>query len=457
MEPRRTARGRATTARGRRIRALGGTAALILLARVLGLVSQGVIVARLGASASLDAFLISLIVVSLVTVPVVGALELLWAPSYTVARGGPPDVAEAVRRGFRRRGLLLGVAFAAVVTAASPLLVLASSPGASGAVHRDAASLALLTYPSILPAIAGGAATALLFGAGRVQVPALIQATRPLALLVGTVFVQQDGDARPLAVAMLVGTVIEAALLWAAVRRLEGRVGWRGPATPPPRDGLTALVSSNGVLQLTPSIDQAIAAGLGPGRLVILSLAARFYDVAKAALVQPAARLAQNRLALGAQAGELTAGLRVEVRRTVKVGAVAAAVLAVGGPLAILLFFTNAAFSWSDARTTAGLAVIFALALVPFAAATILPRALVIAGRTGVVFRLYAAYVVLNLVGDLVLSELFGVAGIALATLGSLVVLVVLQSRVISKTEMAAAPVTVPPADGPDDGSGPWP
>jgi peptidoglycan biosynthesis protein MviN/MurJ (putative lipid II flippase) len=445
MRPARRKPWQLATERGRRIRALGSTAALILVARALGLVSQAVIVARLGASASLDAFLIALIPVSLLSVPLVAALELLWAPSYTVARGGDALSATAVRRGFLRRASLLGTGFAVVATLASPILVLICSPGASSSVHEDATRLALLTLPSILPAIVGGAGAAILFGAGKVQVPALVQVIRPIAMLAGAAFLAPGGDALPLAIAMLVGTLLEAATVWSAVALLEGRVTWRGTATAPPSKGFVALVSSNGVLQLTPAIDQAVAAGLGPGSLVILSLATRFYDVAKAALVQPSARLAQTRLALGAETGDLLSSLRIEIRRGLKVGALAAGVLALGGPLTIMLVFTNAAFTWSDARTTAGLVLVFALALIPFSVATILPRALVIANRTGAVFRLYAAYVALNLVGDLVLGHLLGVTGIALATLVALVVLVVLQSRVITA---AGSSFTLPTTTG---------
>jgi peptidoglycan biosynthesis protein MviN/MurJ (putative lipid II flippase) len=156
----------------------------------------------------------------------------------------------------------------------------------------------------------------------------------------------------------------------------------------------------------------------------------RFYDVAKVALIVPAARLAQHELAT-ATVRDLRRTLRRERRRLAVAGGASAVALAVGGPVLLLLFYANGEFSVDDATRVVPVVLIYSVALLPYSLATLLPRVLIAIDRASLYTVSLAGFLVLNVVLDALLVQLLGVAGLAVATILALAALAVVQTRMV--------------------------
>ena len=404
--------------RRRGFRVLTGAAGATIVVRGLGLGSQAFAVAVFGAGRQLDAFLIACIVPNLITAPYAGGVELGLGPGYAVAREAAPEGLAIHRGAILRRVTRTGVLVTALVMAALPILIRLSAPGAGDAVIDAAQDLAWWIYPTILASCVSAGCSTILFASGRIQLPVLAQSIRPIALILALLL---DESVETMAVAACVGAFLEMGVNLLLVRVCEGPVD----AVPRRSEPLVSvagsqtrlLTLSSGITQLSPAIDLAVVASLGPGKLVLFTIASRFYDVGKAAFVQPSARLAQNRLGIAAQDhANLPGQMHFELRRAFQVGLAAAFVTAVLAPPAVYVIFLRGEFTADDAATSSLLAVLLAIALVPWALASVLPRVLVVQQRTREYVALGIGYVVVNLALDILFVELWGVYGVAIAT-----------------------------------------
>jgi putative peptidoglycan lipid II flippase len=417
------------------LRSLSGFALLTLLVRGIGLLSQAIVLATLGPGAELDAFLLALVVPNLITAPYAGATELAIGPEYARARVLGPATAASIRWAILRRTARTGAIVTAILLVAKPAVITVATLGADEEVRALAQELAWWIFPSIgLTFVAAGCST-MLIAAGRIQVPIAIQAIRPLLLAFA---VRADGSPTSLAVAVLVGAVVELAVYLLVVHGFEGGFHRRAAGDEhPDLAGVhtRGLVASATITQMAPAVDSVIAASLGPGKLAIYSVASRFYDVGKAAFLQPNARLAQNRLAgVGRDVRDLSAQVRFELRRAVVVGSGALVALAVGAPLCIFLVFRRDEFTTADARSAAAVSLVLAMAMVPWALASVLPRVLVAQGRARAYAMLSVVFVVANVALDLLLVQVWGLLGVAAATLLALVVFVAAQLAVVRRS-----------------------
>jgi putative peptidoglycan lipid II flippase len=399
---------------------IGTSAAISLVVRLMSLGSQGLMASRFGAGRQLDAFFIALIVPGLVAAPLASAIELAVAAPYARALAEEPDRAPAMARRLLLRSAMAGVVLAAAVTAAAPLLVHVSAPGAGAARQRLAVSLALILYPSVFPRLVTAAASGVLFGARRLQAPLIINAVNPLAII-GVLLVDHGRHPAALAGSALAGWVLEAVLVLAYASHTERiRRGDPGPSYRAAVAALRPLLVTFVVLQISPTIDQVFAARIGAGQLVTFVIATRLFDGLVAMLVLPGARLAQVAFARAAdERAALREELRSQLRRALVVGTAGALLLAAAAPVLILVVYRHGNFTSHEAWRAIAVTEVFAAALLPLAVGYVLPRALIALGQNGTMLRLMALQVVLNLVLDAVLVVPLGAVGIALATLAS--------------------------------------
>ena len=423
-------------------RAVGVAALATLAVRSLGLVSQALAASKFGASAELDAFFLAFILPGLIAVPLAATAELSVGPIYARLLRHEPDAAAPFRRAVLGRALLVGAALAVVAAAAAPVLIELSAPGASAVTHRLAEPVARLMYLTMAPLVVSGAAASLLYGADRVQLPVLVQVVRPVALI-GVLLVGSPSSAVPLAAASLAAAVVEAVVLVALAtmghRRSAGREATADGHLSEAWGSFRGILFVTFAVQAGPAIDLAFVAGLGTGRVVIYSIAVRFYDVVKGLFIQPSNRLAQNRLGQSVDRSTLASRAKQEQRRAVRVGVLSALLLAVLGPLAVIVFYVNGEFSASAGWRTIAVLEIFAVALVPFAVSTLNPRILIALGRRRAATGLLAAYTVTNVVLDAVLLGPLGLYGIACASLTALVLSVAIAWRIIGRAVASAA------------------
>jgi putative peptidoglycan lipid II flippase len=397
--------------------------------RGLGLASQVFAVAVFGAGRQLDAFLVAWIVPNLIAAPYAGGVELGLGPGYAVAREVEPDSLAGHRGAILRLVTRAGIVVTSILMIALPVLIRVSAPGAGDGLIDAAQELAWWIYPTVLASCVSAGCSTILFASGRIQIPVLAQSIRPIALIVALLLSE---NVEAMAMAACLGAYLEMGANLALVRTCEGPLGalLRGPR---PRVGLAdsqtrLLTISSATTQLSPAIDQAVVASLGSGKLVLFTIASRFYDVGKAAFIQPSARLSQNRLGIASRdPAELRGQVTFEIRRALQVGIGAALVTAALAPPLVYGLFVRGEFTAADAASASVLAVLLAIAMVPWALASVLPRVLVVQQRTREYVALGMGYVGVNLALDLLFVQLWGVYGVAVATITAIAVFAAAQ------------------------------
>ena len=426
---------------------LGASAGVVLLVRVASLGSQGLMTSRFGAGTALDAFFIALIIPGLVVSPLTAAIEAAVAPSVVRLLGRDRERVAAFSRRVLVVAALGGAVLALVVTALSPVLILFSAPGTSGARLHLARHLALILYPSVFPRLVTAAAAGVLYGRGRLHAPLVIQGVNPAIIIVALVL-WSGHHPDVLAWAATAGWFLEAALVVGYLLRHGGvSSADAGEEYKVALAMLGPLAVTFLVVQAGPILDQVFAATLGAGGLATFVLAARLFDAVVGMLLIPNARLAQNRVASAMQTGTdaLRRAVRAEAIRSFAVGAAAAAVLAVGAPMIVYGVYHHGAFTNADARTTITVAEVFALALVPLAVGFVMPRMLIELHHKRVLFRLMAAQLALNVLLDALLIGPLDGPGLALSSVGAYAVVAVAECVVVFRVVASSVPPAVAP------------
>ena len=222
------------------------------------------------------------------------------------------------------------------------------------------------------------------------------------------------------------GALVELLVLGLALGWRRDASGIAGPGPGWPALGQfasLALGSSIGTISVL--VDQAMTAPLGPGAIAALGFGSKvglgllgLFDVAFAAVVYP-------RFAALAAARDWP-GLRRTARRwavgTFAAGAAGTLVLGLFSAPLVRLLFERGSFSAADTALVARVQALLLLQLPFHAAGLVGTRLLSALSRNQALVLVSAINVVVNGVGNLVLRELFGVAGIALSTSGVFVV-----------------------------------
>lgn len=421
--------------------AVGASAAITLVGRFLGLLSQRIVLGELGASAALDGYFIALIVPALLVTPASTVLETTVAPAVTRLR----DAAVGDERGLARRYLLgsLGVGSAVALGAyllIEPLVNL-SAPAASADQLRSAQVAAEWVYPAMCAQFFSSAARAVMYGRGRFQVPIAVGVVNPVAMI-ALLFLRGDFGIGAVAQASAAGFVAEAVVLLWLVRDC---VPSRKPSESSERFsiGIVPVLLGQFVVRSVFYVNQVFVSSLEEGAVTQYAIALRLYDAVAAVFVMPNARMASVRIA-SVNLHELAGRSKVEFRRGVKVGLGAAVFLAVGSPAVIVLGLGNGEFTGSDVWSTTYVALAFAAVLPAASAAHIGSRALVAVGKSWAVPRLGVFEVVGNVVLNAMLAWVLGPAGIALSTGVVYIWLSLAQRRHLAR----ALPLDVP--DGRD-------
>lgn len=419
--------------------ALGVSALLTLVVRALGMGAQRVVLGELGASAALDGYFIAMILPALVVTPIASALEIGLAPAYARIAESDRTRADVLARRFITYGVAGGVGLAISAYLLRDALVLATAPAAD-ADQRDAAVVAAsLVYPAMAAQLIGASCRAVLFGRGRFQIPIVVSVLNPIAMLVVLIPMMQFG-VRAVAIASTVGFAAEAAVLLLLV----------SGAIRAPSDSADALDNHGLRKELVPLVvtqflgrsiffvDQAFVGGLDEGDLSRFSVALRLFDAVAALLVLPNARMASVRIGRAVQ--DTARQLREEFSRALRVGVVSSVLLATGGPAIVVLVFENGAFTRSDSIASTQIVWVFALVLVPAAAAHVGVRSLMAVGRSRIIPVLSGFQIIANVAFNAALAPLLGPSGIALSTGLVYVGLVAVQRRLVSQSVDVSSP-----------------
>ncbi len=406
------------------------TAGLALAGSTLGLVRDLAIAVVFGAGPDVDAFLVAQGLMNLVLGLITGALAKAAVPvmARAVDAGRPAAGMASVRAALGLACLVLAVGAGAVWVGAGGVVALLA-PG----FDAPTAALAVELSRIVLIATVLITATNLLAGAGqalgRFGPSALQSVGFNLVMIAAAAVAGPVFGATALAWGFVLGSAVRLVLQLIPLRAA------RLPAWPTLRlrdEGLRemlrlvpALVVGSALSSVNTLVDRAVASTLGPGSVAAVNFAGRLSSTIDLLLVATLLAALYPRLAAA-----VTPARRAELRdltaRGVAVLAVVMVPIAAGMALAatplVRLVYGYGAFDDTAVALTASAAGVFAVGIPVLAVREVAARTCYALGDGTVPVVSAAVGVAVNVVLDLVLAPVFGVAGIAAATVVSVAV-----------------------------------
>jgi putative peptidoglycan lipid II flippase len=397
---------------------------LTLVAKGGATIKELLVARAFGRSDPLDAFLIAYLLPSFVLGLVTGSLSSALLPALVAAR--QKQGAEAAQRLFSSMMFLTMLALGLVALLLGllapyylPFLGSNFSPAKLALTRR----LLYALLPVVLFNGAAALATCALNAREKFALPALAPLLTPLATILFIVLA--GGRLGPFALAggLVAGSILEAALLLQAMRVADMRfaVTWSG-LTPDVRGVLgqyVPVVMAAFLIGGTSLVDQSMAAMLQPGSVAALSYGNRIIGVALsigAAALSTAAFPYFSKMA----AQNDWSACRHTLRRYTLLAALSSLpftlLLMVFSPLLVRVLFQRGAFTAADTNLVSWVQICYA-AQVPFYVCNLLfARFLSSARRNDVLMYVAGASLVADIILNLVLMRVLGIAGIALAT-----------------------------------------
>lgn len=415
------------------------TAVLTALAAISGLLGFGrdaAIAAVFGVDAAVDAYLVAQGLMNLVLALVAGAVAKALVP--TVAR----SVAASRTRGsdpvvdtVLTLAVLVLTPAAAVMAMAAESVIAVLAPGFPPDAAAEAARLTRIVLLATVLVAGTDILAAVCQAHGRFFFSGVQGVPFNLAMIAFTVALGARWGGTALAIGFVVGSALRLLVQLPAVR--AARLRLRPALRVRDRDFaevvrlLPGLLLGTALVNVNTLVDRAVGSGQAEGTIAALSFGWRIVTLPYTLLViSLVAALYPTMSALAAP--ELRGDLRRVTGRSlggvlVLLMPVVALLLVLTDPL-VRLLLGRGEFD-ADAVTMTSTAISwFALALMGVAFTEVCSRAFYALGDSRTPVALAVLGMVVNVVGDLVLGPLFGVAGIAAATTGSFVVVATAQS-----------------------------
>lgn len=401
--------------------------ALTAVSTVFGFVRDVVIAAVYGAGPELDAYLVAQGLMNVV----------LGLIAYAMARSVTPVVArEVAAEGEQCRGhrsfdtaitvtmVVLGLGAIVVGLLAGPVTA-ALAPGFEGAQAELAVTLTrIMLLATVL--VAGTDLLAAVAQAHRRVIWSSLQGVPFNIIMIAAagLFGPRYG-VQALAVGFVVGSAARLLLQLPPLRslglRVRPRLDLRQPGFREIARLMPPLLVGSAISNVNSLVDRAVGSTLDDGAITALSYGWRLVNLPETLLI--ASLLVPLYPALGAAAGNLP-----EIRRLVSRGLSVTVTLLM--PLTLILMvaavplaqvaYGRGAFSDGDARSTAVAIVWYAPALVAMGVRQVLVSTSYALGDSRAPVVVSVGAMVINVVGDIVLAPVLGLAGIALATSASL-------------------------------------
>lgn len=318
-------------------------------------------------------------------------------------------------------GLLVGVSLlmAAGAHAFFPLLGSHFSPQKLDLAVR----LFYVLLPVVLLSGIASNCTAVLNTLDRFAVPALAPVLVPLATIAGALWLGARYGIFALAVATVAGVLLHAVWMAAGMERsgYRFRLRWHGMNEATREVArqygpvlLSSVVASGGLL-----VDQSMAAMLPAGSVSALAYANRFVSVVLSLLggaVASAVTPPLAELVAHARWAECRRTLRTWLAITAAVSVPVAAGLMLGARLLIRVTFQHGVFTPADTAAVTPVLISYAVQIPFFVTSRVFYRYLLAMRRTDLILACGILNLALDIVLNLLLMRVMGVAGIALAT-----------------------------------------
>ncbi len=412
------------TPSARILRGAGVVGLFTLVVKAIAFAKELLIASVYGRGDALEAFLLALVIPTMVSGVVAGSFRQAFVPVYVRVRSR-----DGARASDRLATHALAVALAILSATAVVLWFVAPwlVDGIARGFEPDKAARTVVLLRSLAPICLLASLPVMLAGIlesrERFRPAIVAQAIVPIAVLAAVAWTRDGASARPLVVGTVGGLVAQVGLLVLVL----GRDGHRpaGPSGFPHRDFRAVaaqwLPAAGAMLfqDLTTLVDQAMAAALAPGSVSALSYAYRIVSL-PLSLISASLGVAilpvLSDLAARGRDGQFAAATARWIRVTLWGGLGATLVAAPFTLPVVRLVYERGAFDAADSQVVAAVILAY-LGMIPFFVAGIVAVQAVTA-RAGNVVLLAIGIVnlVVNVVGNIVLSRWFGVAGIALST-----------------------------------------
>jgi len=393
-------------------------------ARLAGAAKEILVAHHFGTSDEVDAFGLALTLPAFAISLVGGSLHLAFMPVYVDVRQREGHAA-AQRLLSTATVLCVGLlaAAATLVAAAMPVLLPLFASRFTPAKLELTAHLSYLLLPCIVVAGTTTVWTAALYAHDDYARPSSAAVAVPLVSLLSLLALGRAWGIRALAVGLLAGYCVEAALVGFALVREGMSVlpRWRGLSEPVRRVLLQCapMMAGTRVMGANPVIDSMMAARLQPGSVAALGYGNKLVAFA----------MGIGSLSLGAAVFPLFSRLAsngdwVRMSRTIRLYALALLALTIPATLAVIglsepiarLLYERGAFSRADTLLVARIQALY-LVQIPFhITGNVFVRFLSATAGNSLLMWFSFVSCVVNVVGNVVLSRWLGAAGIALST-----------------------------------------
>ena len=397
----------------------------VLAATLLGLVAQALIVSYLGAGRRSDALFMARDIMQsgaklLLPSQAAGVLVPMFL---AMRRRSGPEAWSPLAAVFTTM-LAVAAPIALVIVAAAPQLVALFAPGFDDSTAALTAALLRIVAPSIVFALAGTLATAILQGEQRFSRATFANVASGLALVVGLISLTPSFGARGAAFSLLGASVVQATIAWAVLMR-EGM-----PALADPRQhlgylrdfwaSLVVLVPYGAAVQVSGIVLRASASLLAPGLFTSLSLARQVNMALFALVFMPLNSVMFTALSRHTAEGlerDFRAELRASIRQAIYlVTPVSVAIVVLREP-AVSMVFERGAFGAAATADTAIPVAIYSAGLLLTGTYMLLEQAAYARRNPQLVVRTNLRMEGLQIMLFPLLTVLLGVAGIPLASI----------------------------------------
>lgn len=416
-------------------------ASFVLMARELFIASS------FGAGPALDAFLIAFLIPTYAVTIIAGSLSAAFIPIY-IERRREAGI-EAAQRLFASAfsvSLWFLLFMSVILAVLSPALLRALAAGFDPALLRLSQSLFLLMLPAILLRGITSVWSALLHAEARFSEAAIARVTFPLPSIVALLLF--DPSIRWLTATTVAGFLMETLIVGWAVKRqgFSLRPKWRGPDDALREMGRQygAVVAGSCVLGGTIITDSVMATLLGAGSVSILNYANRAVSFVLAISAVPLSTAVLpyfSRLV----AEEDWRGIRSSIRSyrdmILLLSVPLTAVLIATSGFLVRLLFERGAFTASDSSGVTATQIMLLLQVPFYLVGIVVVRVISSLREAKLLVAGAVLSFVLNVVLNLVFMNLYGVAGLGLATsvvyAVSTVFLTIMTQRALTDREVA--------------------
>lgn len=398
--------------------------AISFVSRAIGYLREVLIANYFGASGQTDAFLVALVIPTMVTGLIANGLTTLMIPVYMEKNSKDPEKAKKfVNQIFYLScGFFLLASFIILIFA--PFFVKIAAPGFSGEGFKLAVTLTRYLVPAGFAMVFIGFFTGIYSAQKNFSYPAIVAIIGNALVVMFIILLTPQLGINSWTIGQLAYAILSfAALFW---------VLWR-------KDGLfqnfsikdsdwveikrfmrlvLPVILSSSIFILNQIADKVVASYLKEGSIAILNFAQRVYSIPLSLLAMPlitAIYPTFSSLTLDKGSGYaemLKKALSLSWYLLIPISAV---FIILPDPI-IKLLFQRGAFTAGDTELTALSVSYYSIGLFAYATNYFLVYLLYSFKNTRAPFFVGLASVGINIVGNLVLSRYFGVAGIALAT-----------------------------------------